>query len=79
MTHQCHWPGCRTEVPPKLWGCKRHWLMLPKPLRNRIWATYRRGQEDSEDPSKEYVDAAAAAQDWIKTHAFEMGYRYPLV
>lgn len=38
--HTCHWPGCTTEVEPKLWGCKKHWFALPGHLRSRIWATY---------------------------------------
>jgi hypothetical protein len=39
MSHTCHWPDCRKEVPPAMWGCKQHWFALPKPLRDRIWAT----------------------------------------
>lgn len=38
--------------------CKRHWYSLPLHLRNRIWATYRAGQEDDKNPSKEYCIAA---------------------
>ena len=38
--HTCHWPGCKKQVPPAMWGCKKHWFMLPKHLRDRIWAAY---------------------------------------
>lgn len=65
MTHLCHWPGCDKEVPPKLWGCAPHWFSLPKPLRDRIWATYRRGQEVRRDPSPEYIAAAEEVRRWI--------------
>lgn len=63
--HTCHWPGCNTQVPPAMWGCKRHWFMLPKHIRDEIWRTYRPGQEKDMDPSDDYMKAAQAAQDWI--------------
>lgn len=65
MTHHCHWPGCKREVPPRLWGCREHWFRLPKTLRDWIWATYIPGQEITKDPSVEYVMAAAAVRAWI--------------
>lgn len=65
MKHHCHWPGCNTEVPPKLWGCREHWFQLPQSIRARIWATYRPGQEIAKNPSEAYLDAADAAQRWI--------------
>lgn len=63
--HTCHWPGCNKAVPPKLWGCKPHWFRLPKPLRDRIWATYRPGQEIDKRPSADYVQAADDVRAWI--------------
>jgi len=63
--HTCHWPGCQKPVPPAMWGCKGHWFSLPKHLRDRIWATYRRGQEITKSPSPEYIEAALAVQEWI--------------
>lgn len=61
MSHRCHAQGCPLFVPPKMLMCARHWFSVPKPLRDRVWATYRRGQEIRKDPSKEYLDAADAA------------------
>lgn len=66
MEHHCHWPGCTVEVPPKLWGCRKHWFSLPKQLRDEIWATYRPGQEITKDPSEEYLAVAIKVQFWIK-------------
>jgi len=66
MSHTCHWPGCRREVPPAMWGCKVHWFKLPKHLRNEIWRTYVPGQEITKTPSTEYLAAADAVQVWIK-------------
>lgn len=65
QVHHCHWPGCKTPVPPKMWGCRGHWFKLPKHLRDRIWATYVPGQEITKTPSDAYLDAAEAVQDWI--------------
>lgn len=64
--HHCHWPGCQEQVPPAQWGCKTHWFRLPKSLRDRIWATYRPGQEKDWTPSREYLAAAQAVQEWIR-------------
>lgn len=63
--HHCHWPGCKTKVPPAMWGCSSHWFKLPKHLRDRIWNTYRPGQEITKTPSEAYLDAAGAVQEWI--------------
>jgi hypothetical protein len=65
MSHTCHWPGCPRNVPPKMWGCRAHWYKLPKSLRDKIWATYRPGQEIDKTPSREYIAAANEVQAWI--------------
>lgn len=65
MKHTCHWPECKIEVLPNMWGCSPHWFRLPKNLRNRIWATYRPGQEITKTPSSAYIVAAKQVQDWI--------------
>lgn len=64
--HHCHWPGCNKQVPPAMWGCKAHWFKLPKYLRDKIWKTYRPGQEITMTPSREYLQAAEEVQQWIK-------------
>jgi len=63
--HACHWPGCTAQVPPAMWGCKEHWFALPPPIRTKIWRAYRMGQEIDGCPSREYLEAARAAQEWI--------------
>jgi hypothetical protein len=67
--HLCHWPGCTVEVPPKMWGCPKHWGMLPMHLRAAIWKHYRPGQEVDKKPSAFYVEAERAVQEWIKYQA----------
>lgn len=64
--HHCHWPECGAQVPPAMWGCRKHWYMLPIVLRNRIWHCYSPGQEKNLTPSREYVAAARQVQDAIK-------------
>lgn len=65
--HDCHWPGCGKQVPPAMWGCKAHWFTLPKLLRDRIWQTYRPGQEIDMRPSNAYLEVAKEVQRWIST------------
>lgn len=64
--HSCHWPGCTTQVPPALWGCKPHWFRLPKDLRDQIWNAYRPGQEKDMSPSEDYLQVANYVQAWIR-------------
>ena len=61
MAHTCHATGCATPVTPAMWGCRRHWFMVPKPLRDAIWRHYRAGQESDWQPSVAYLNAAKAA------------------
>jgi hypothetical protein len=63
--HHCHWPGCPVNVPPAKWGCMKHWMRLPKRLRDKVWATFRPGQEKNWTPSREYVTVAREVQLWI--------------
>ena len=62
--HHCHWPGCEKQVPPAVWGCLQHWKRLPQEIRDKIWATYRKGQEIDQRPSPAYVEAAQEARAW---------------
>jgi hypothetical protein len=51
-----------------MWGCKDHWFKLPKALRDKVWATYRAGQEeDLSKVSKQYLAVADEVQRWITT------------
>ena len=61
MSHHCHATGCTAPVPPEMFACRRHWFMLPRPLRNDIWKTYRVGQCDDWQISHAYANAARSA------------------
>lgn len=73
MKHTCHWPGCQVEVPPKLWGCKKHWFMVPKEMKEELLKHYRPGQEIDKDPSEEYIDAAMDIYYWAQEKNKEAG------
>ena len=68
VPHFCHWPDCEEQVPPELWGCKKHWFALPQELRNKIWAAYVPGQEVRKDPSDAYLEAFEEAYEWALNH-----------
>lgn len=63
--HYCHAKACTEVVPPKLLMCGKHWRMVPKRLKDAVWATYRPGQEITKDPSVAYIEAAMAAVDAV--------------
>ncbi|MCW2904233.1 MAG: hypothetical protein JWO67_6498 [Streptosporangiaceae bacterium] len=67
MAHLCHAAGCKVAVPPKLFMCKSHWFMVPRTLRNRIWAEYVAGQERRKDPTRAYLDVTAEAVAYVAT------------
>lgn len=66
--HHCHWPGCTAQVPPAMWGCRKHWYKLPQTLRTKIWRAYQPGQEIDGTPSQDYVTVAREVQQWIAEH-----------
>jgi len=59
--HRCHAIDCTTQVHPRMLMCRRHWYMVPKDLRDRVWREYRDGQERTKRPSEAYLAAAKAA------------------
>lgn len=63
--HTCHWPGCKAQVPPAMWGCRKHWYALPAALRAEVWRAYRPGQEADMRPSADYLGVARKVQDWL--------------
>lgn len=42
-THTCLAPECEVQVPSSQLACRPHWYSIPKPIRDRVWAGYRRG------------------------------------
>ena len=52
----CPWPLCHKPIRPAYLMCRTHWYRLPAGIRDRINATYRRGQTVL-TASPEYLDA----------------------
>lgn len=42
MTHTCPTTGCTITVPQNTFMCARHWRMVPRPLRDAIYADFAR-------------------------------------
>lgn len=58
--HHCHATDCTVPIERELFMCKKHWAMVPAPIKKRIYAAYRPGQCEDMRPSKQYCDAAKA-------------------
>lgn len=65
IPHTCHARGCDERTPRSMFMCRRHWFMVPKRMRNQIWATYVPGQELTMDPSPQYLVATRKAIDYV--------------
>jgi hypothetical protein len=63
--HLCHAKGCLRRVAPAMLMCRAHWFMVPKDLRELVWASYVPGQEIGKNPSGEYLAAAQKAIDAV--------------
>ena len=69
--HTCHAEDCTTQVPPKMFMCRKHWRMVPKLVRQQIWRHYEPGQENffrggTIRPSEEYRQWAMRAVNAVK-------------
>jgi hypothetical protein len=60
--HECPGPGevhsQGNRIPADMLACSRHWYQVPRPLRNRVWATWRDGEGAG---SPEHIRAMADA------------------
>lgn len=55
---RCPIPGCGDQIDPSRLMCRRHWYMVPKEMRDQVWATWRSGQGAY---SREHRDAVHGA------------------
>lgn len=65
--HKCPWPLCAARVDADLWGCKRHWYLLPPALRRALWEAYVPGQSMA-TASAAYLAAASAIDTWVRLY-----------
>lgn len=61
MSHRCHAHACYTQVPPRMFMCRRHWSKLRPQVRAAVWREYRSGQERDKRPSDRYLAVASLA------------------
>lgn len=55
-----------------MWGCSKHWFMLPREIRTKIWAAYRIGQEEGlATVTDSYIEAAREAERYIRQNGLE--------
>lgn len=61
--NHCPVDGCPKGRRSSQLMCKRHWYMVPKELRDRVWATARRmwSSDGAFDEWREAADEATAA------------------
>lgn len=55
MSHLCHAPDCKREVPARMFCCPWHWAQLPSKVMDAIWREYSEGQEISKRPTRRYL------------------------
>ena len=65
MRHHCHAIGCEVTTAPKFLMCGRHWRLVPKLLQRDVWNTYENGQEIKKNPSREWMQAADTAINYV--------------
>ena len=61
MSHQCPADGCAQAVTPSVLMCRPHWYLVPKPLRNAVWAAWAEGAGAGTLAHYEAIRAATAA------------------
>ena len=54
----CPVPGCPRQISKARLMCRRHWNLVPKELRDRVWATWQSGDGAR---SREHRHAVSAA------------------
>lgn len=58
---RCPIPRCGEGIDPSRLMCKKHWYMVPKQMRDHVWATWRSGHAAYTTEHRDAVDAAVAA------------------
>jgi hypothetical protein len=58
---RCPVRGCRAQLDPSRLMCRDHWYLVPKPLRDQVWATWRSGEGVFSPEHREAVRMAIAS------------------
>jgi hypothetical protein len=57
----CPVPGCSERINPSRLMCRPHWYLVPKPVRDRVWASWRSGSGTGSPAHQHWVRMAIAA------------------
>lgn len=57
----CPIKRCGRQIDPSRLMCRSHWYMVPKELRDQVWATWRSGQGAFSSEHREAVRRAVIA------------------
>ena len=61
MSHDCPAQGCTRGVSPSMLLCRPHWYMVPKPLRDAVWAAWADGTGAGSPAHRAAISAAIDA------------------
>lgn len=68
---RCPVPGCGTAIDTSRLMCRRDWYAIPKPLRDRVWATWQSGRGALGRDHREAVRLAIAASQTARCAAVQ--------
>lgn len=63
--HACKWPGCEELIAPTVFNCKRHWAMVPKPMRKEVIRVYAPNLWVNGEPPEAYTRLMAEVMEWV--------------
>ncbi|MGI9006127.1 MAG: hypothetical protein ACR2FU_07985 [Streptosporangiaceae bacterium] len=58
---RCPIAGCGERIDPTRLMCRNHWYMVPKLIRDHVWATWRSGEAAHSSEHQDAVHAAVVA------------------
>ena len=58
---RCPVPDCHSPIDSSRLMCRRHWYLVPKQIRDRVWATWQSGQGAFSREHQETVRMAITA------------------
>jgi len=65
---RCPVPGCGDLIDASRLMCRRDWYAIPKPMRDRVWATWRSGRGVLGSEHQQAVRLAIAASLAARRH-----------
>jgi hypothetical protein len=67
---RCPVPGCGEEIDQTRLMCRRHWYLVPRPLRDETWRTWRSGRAAASPEHRQAVLAAIVACQFARMPAW---------